>query len=126
MASSLLFVIEGPNRSIHRWSGFLLMNVGETGNFISYAFAPASMVAPLGTVSSDPESACYLLTFFFQFALMANCFFAPLLLGEHFKKVSILLLPLIAIFTNAHPAGTSWCNNCYYRSSNGCPSFQCV
>jgi hypothetical protein len=32
------------------------MNVGELGNFISYAFAPASMVAPLGTVgfaSSD-------------------------------------------------------------------------
>lgn len=26
------------------------MNVGETGNFISYAFAPASVVAPLGTV----------------------------------------------------------------------------
>lgn len=27
------------------------MNVGELGNFISYAFAPASVVAPLGTVS---------------------------------------------------------------------------
>ena len=34
-----------------RWTGFLLMNVGELGNFISYAFAPASVVAPLGTVS---------------------------------------------------------------------------
>lgn len=34
-----------------RWAGFLLMNVGELGNFISYAFAPASVVAPLGTVS---------------------------------------------------------------------------
>lgn len=33
-----------------RWMGFLLMNVGEMGNFISYAFAPASVVAPLGTV----------------------------------------------------------------------------
>lgn len=33
-----------------RWTGFVLMNVGETGNFISYAFAPASVVAPLGTV----------------------------------------------------------------------------
>lgn len=30
--------------------GFLLMNIGEMGNFISYAFAPASVVAPLGTV----------------------------------------------------------------------------
>ncbi|KAF8826578.1 hypothetical protein HHX47_DHR5000052 [Lentinula edodes] len=31
------------------WSGFLLMNVGEMGNFLSYAWAPASVVAPLGT-----------------------------------------------------------------------------
>jgi hypothetical protein len=30
--------------------GFFLMNIGELGNFISYAFAPASVVAPLGTV----------------------------------------------------------------------------
>lgn len=35
---------------VHRWTGFFLMNVGELGNFISYAFAPASVVAPLGTV----------------------------------------------------------------------------
>lgn len=28
------------------------MNLGETGNFISYAFAPASVVAPLGTVGA--------------------------------------------------------------------------
>ncbi|KAF9557247.1 DUF803-domain-containing protein [Agrocybe pediades] len=55
------------------WLGFLLMNVGEMGNFISYAFAPASLVAPLGT-----------------FALMANCFFAPLLLGEYFRKRDLL------------------------------------
>jgi hypothetical protein len=38
--------------TLHRWLGFLLMNVGEMGNFISYAWAPASVVAPLGTVSS--------------------------------------------------------------------------
>lgn len=50
------------------WSGFILMNIGETGNFISYAFAPASVVAPLGT-----------------FALIANCFFAPLILNERFR-----------------------------------------
>lgn len=36
-----------------RWLGFLLLNVGEMGNFISYAWAPASVVAPLGTVSSS-------------------------------------------------------------------------
>jgi hypothetical protein len=42
----------GPEAQISpRWLGFLLMNVGETGNFISYAFAPASVVAPLGTVN---------------------------------------------------------------------------
>ncbi|KAG2013409.1 DUF803 domain membrane protein [Coprinopsis cinerea AmutBmut pab1-1] len=51
------------------WLGFLLMNIGEVGNFISYAFAPASVVAPLGT-----------------FALIANCFFAPLMLKERFRK----------------------------------------
>jgi magnesium transporter len=32
------------------WLGFLLMNIGKMGNFISYGFAPASVVAPLGTV----------------------------------------------------------------------------
>ncbi|EDR12935.1 uncharacterized protein LACBIDRAFT_311981 [Laccaria bicolor S238N-H82] len=55
------------------WCGFLLMNVGETGNFISYAFAPASVVAPLGT-----------------FALMANCFFAPIIQGERFRMRDLL------------------------------------
>ncbi|KAJ8515997.1 hypothetical protein ONZ45_g6675 [Pleurotus djamor] len=55
------------------WLGFLLMNVGEVGNFISYAFAPASLVAPLGT-----------------FALIANCIFAPLMLGERFRKRDLL------------------------------------
>lgn len=34
----------------NRWIGFTLLNVGELGNFLSYAFAPASVVAPLGTV----------------------------------------------------------------------------
>jgi hypothetical protein len=27
------------------------MNIGEIGNFLSYGFAPASVVAPLGAVS---------------------------------------------------------------------------
>lgn len=48
-------ILEGPatdNEYGFRWSGFILMNIGETGNFISYAFAPASVVAPLGTVSA--------------------------------------------------------------------------
>jgi len=34
------------------WLGLVLMAVGEGGNFLSYGFAPASVVAPLGTVVS--------------------------------------------------------------------------
>lgn len=34
------------------WLGMLLISVGEGGNFLSYGFAPASVVAPLGTVVS--------------------------------------------------------------------------
>ena len=70
------------------WLGFLLMNLGEVGNFISYAFAPASLVAPLGTVNPIPLIPNNVLTLC-QFALMSNCVFAPFMLGEHFKKVSI-------------------------------------
>ncbi|KAI0321861.1 magnesium transporter NIPA-domain-containing protein [Amylostereum chailletii] len=62
------------------WLGFLLMNVGEVGNFISYAFAPASIVAPLGT-----------------FALIANCFFSPLLLHERFRKRDLLGITIAII-----------------------------
>lgn len=32
------------------WLGMVLIAVGEGGNFLSYGFAPASVVAPLGTV----------------------------------------------------------------------------
>ncbi|KAG8891088.1 hypothetical protein FRB98_000097 [Tulasnella sp. 332] len=55
------------------WIGLLLLNVGEFGNFLSYAFAPASVVAPLGS-----------------FALVANCFFAPFMLKERFRKQDLL------------------------------------
>lgn len=34
------------------WLGLALMSVGEFGNFLSYGFAQASVVAPLGTVVS--------------------------------------------------------------------------
>ena len=34
------------------WVGMILITVGEGGNFLSYGFAPASVVAPLGTVVS--------------------------------------------------------------------------
>jgi hypothetical protein len=36
------------------WLGLLLISVGEGGNFLSYGFAPASVVAPLGTVVRLP------------------------------------------------------------------------
>jgi drug/metabolite transporter (DMT)-like permease len=74
------------------WLGFLLMNVGETGNFISYAFAPASVVAPLGT-----------------FALIANCLFAPLLLHERLRKRDLfgVALAMIGAITVVLASNTS-------------------
>lgn len=33
------------------WLGFLMMSVGELANFAAYAFAPASLVTPLGALS---------------------------------------------------------------------------
>ncbi|KAJ8937429.1 hypothetical protein NQ318_000098 [Aromia moschata] len=33
------------------WLGFLTMGVGEAANFVAYAFAPASLVTPLGALS---------------------------------------------------------------------------
>lgn len=59
------------------WFGVGLMALGETGNFTSYAFAPASIVAPLGTT-----------------ALIANCFIAPCLLHEKFRKKDLLGIAL--------------------------------
>lgn len=51
------------------WLGIILMTVGETGNFLAYGFAPASIVSPLGVV-----------------ALISNCLIAPLLLKERFRQ----------------------------------------
>lgn len=33
------------------WSGLLLMGIGEAGNFVAFAWAPATVVSPLGVVS---------------------------------------------------------------------------
>lgn len=44
------------------------MAIGETGNFLAYAFAPASIVSPLGVV-----------------ALISNCVIAPIMLKEKFR-----------------------------------------
>ena len=45
------------------------MTLGETGNFLAYGFAPASIVSPLGVV-----------------ALVSNCIIAPCLLKERFRQ----------------------------------------
>lgn len=59
------------------WAGILLLAVGETGNFLAYAFAPASVVAMLGTCG-----------------LIANAAFAPLILHEHFRAKDLLGIAL--------------------------------
>lgn len=56
-------------RSPYWWAGMLLMMVGESGNFLAYGFAPASIVSPLGVV-----------------ALISNCIIAPCLLKERFRQ----------------------------------------
>ena len=55
-------------RSPYWWAGMLLMVIGESGNFLAYGFAPASIVSPLGVV-----------------ALISNCIIAPCLLKERFR-----------------------------------------
>lgn len=56
-------------RSPTWWLGIILMTIGETGNFLAYGFAPASIVSPLGVV-----------------ALISNCLIAPLMLKERFRQ----------------------------------------
>ncbi|KAJ5099855.1 hypothetical protein N7532_006856 [Penicillium argentinense] len=56
-------------QSPYWWVGIILMCLGETGNFMAYGFAPASIVSPLGVV-----------------ALISNCVIAPCLLKEKFRQ----------------------------------------
>ena len=56
------------------------MSIGELGNFLAYAFAPASLIAPLGST-----------------ALLANAFLSPLLLKEEFKKTDLIGIGCIAM-----------------------------
>ncbi|KAI8929367.1 magnesium transporter NIPA-domain-containing protein [Entophlyctis helioformis] len=55
------------------WFGMAVMFVGELGNFAAYGFAPAVLVAPLGTV-----------------ALISNALIAPVFLGENIRSQDIL------------------------------------
>ncbi|PWN50432.1 DUF803-domain-containing protein [Violaceomyces palustris] len=79
---------QGPNAKFLKsklwWLGIALMTLGEMGNFISYGFAPASLVAPLGAV-----------------ALLSNVIISPLLLNERFKAADIggILLAIIGAVT---------------------------
>ncbi|KAG0147437.1 hypothetical protein CROQUDRAFT_656182 [Cronartium quercuum f. sp. fusiforme G11] len=73
------------------WIGIILMSCGEFCNFLAYGFAPASVVAPLGTV-----------------ALISNCGVAPLILGEQFHKRDLLGVALAVIGTITVVISTSY------------------
>lgn len=60
-------------RSPYWWIGFVLMSIGECGNFLAYGFAPASIVSPLGVV-----------------ALVSNCVIAPVVLKEPLRRRDIV------------------------------------
>ncbi|GAC98740.1 hypothetical protein PHSY_006334 [Pseudozyma hubeiensis SY62] len=66
------------------WLGLALMTIGEGGNFISYGFAPASLVAPLGAV-----------------ALLSNVIISPILLHERFRASDVggIFLAIIGAVT---------------------------
>jgi hypothetical protein len=51
------------------WLGQVLITIGESGNFLAYGFAPASIVSPLGVV-----------------ALVSNCVIAPIFFKEIFRQ----------------------------------------
>ncbi|GAA5990464.1 hypothetical protein JCM10908_007383 [Rhodotorula pacifica] len=60
--------------------GFGLMNSGELCNFLAYAFAPPSVVAPLGMVT-----------------LVANVFLAPLIVREPFRRKDLVGVAIAVI-----------------------------
>jgi drug/metabolite transporter (DMT)-like permease len=76
------------------WLGFVTMFLGEAGNIFAYGFAPASIIAPLGTIS-----------------LVLNAIIAPFYLKEKFgikDTIGILLATtgtfLIVFFTAEYGA----------------------
>lgn len=73
------------------WLGALLMTVGETGNFLAYGFAPASIVSPLGVL-----------------ALVSNCIVAPIFFNERITRrnltgVGITVLGILFIIVSVQP-----------------------
>ncbi|XP_064624413.1 NIPA-like protein 2 isoform X2 [Lineus longissimus] len=76
------------------WVGLILMGLGEVGNFSAYGFAPASLVAPLGTTT-----------------VIANMFLAAIFLKEKIRPedlfgsaISILGAFLIVTFSSKKDA----------------------
>ena len=64
------------------WLGMAIMLFGETGNFAAYGFAPAILVAPLGTVT-----------------LISNALIAPIFLGERLYNKDIGGIVFVVIGT---------------------------
>lgn len=69
-------------RSSWWWLGVLLMTAGETGNFVAYGFAPASVVSPLGVLT-----------------LVSNCVIAPTFFGERISQRNILGVTVTVVGT---------------------------
>lgn len=67
-------------KSFTWWGGLMLMGLGEVGNFTAYGFAPASLVAPLGTT-----------------AVIANAVIAVIFLKEEIRPRDILGIALAII-----------------------------
>lgn len=67
-------------RSVTWWGGLILMGIGEIGNFTAYGFAPASLVAPLGTT-----------------AVIANAVIAVMFLKEKIRPRDIMGIALAII-----------------------------
>lgn len=55
------------------WLGMILMTLGETGNFLAYAYAPATLVAPLGAIT-----------------VISNCILAHYVLREEINRRNVL------------------------------------
>lgn len=76
------------------WTGLALMGLGESGNFLSYGMAPASLVAPLGAVS-----------------LLSNVIIAPAMLHETIHAFDLIGIFLaisgaVAVVSSAGPSGS--------------------
>lgn len=77
------------------WMGVLLMMLGESGNFVSYGLAPASLISPLGAVS-----------------LLSNVIIAPTLLGERLDVwdmagMALSIIGAVSVVCSVGPSGST-------------------